>query len=83
MRGRGEQKEDGQILLCLVRKRADEWKDHLFPFRPVLAPEHLVNDPGADGDRATAGSGGTRVTGSTYLFDMQIARFFATLPAVT
>ena len=26
--------------------------------------------------------GGTRVTGSTYLFDMQIARFFSTLPAV-
>jgi hypothetical protein len=30
----------------------------------------------------TAGAGGTRVTGSTYLFDMQVARFFATLPAV-
>jgi hypothetical protein len=25
-------------------------------------------------------AGGTAVTGSTYLFDMQIARFFATLP---
>jgi hypothetical protein len=24
--------------------------------------------------------GGTRVTGSTYLFDQQVARFFATLP---
>lgn len=24
--------------------------------------------------------GGTRVTGSTYLFDMQVARFFAMLP---
>ena len=24
--------------------------------------------------------GGTLVTGSSYLFDMQIARFFATLP---
>ena len=32
---------------------------------------------------ATAGSGGTRVTGSTYLFDMQVARFFATLRAAT
>jgi hypothetical protein len=29
-----------------------------------------------------AGAGGTRVTGSTYLFDMQVARFFSTLPAV-
>ena len=26
--------------------------------------------------------GGTRVTGSTYLFDMQVARFFSTLPGV-
>jgi len=25
---------------------------------------------------------GTRVTGSSYLFDQQIARFFATLPPV-
>jgi hypothetical protein len=24
--------------------------------------------------------GGTRVTGSTYIFDMQVARFFSTLP---
>jgi hypothetical protein len=31
---------------------------------------------------AAAGEGGTRVTGSTYLFDMQIARFFSTLPTV-
>jgi hypothetical protein len=26
--------------------------------------------------------GATRVTGSTYLFDMQVARFFSTLPGV-
>jgi hypothetical protein len=29
---------------------------------------------------APAPEGGTRVTGSTYLFDMQLARFFTTLP---
>jgi hypothetical protein len=29
---------------------------------------------------SAAESGGTRVTGSSYLFDMQVARFFATLP---
>jgi hypothetical protein len=29
-----------------------------------------------------AGGKGTRVTGSTYLFDMQVARFFSTLPPV-
>jgi hypothetical protein len=28
----------------------------------------------------SAPDGGTRVTGSTYLFDMQVARFFTTLP---
>ena len=30
----------------------------------------------------TPSNGGTRVTGSTYLFDMQLARFFSTLPTV-
>ena len=30
---------------------------------------------------ATPKDGATLVTGSTYLFDMQVARFFATLPA--
>ena len=30
----------------------------------------------------SAQDGATRVTGSTYLFDMQIARFFTTLPPV-
>ena len=29
---------------------------------------------------AVAQDGVTRVTGSTYLFDMQVARFFSTLP---
>src|SRR5688500_14159689 len=29
---------------------------------------------------AAGGTGGTTVTGSSYLFDAQIARFFATLP---
>ena len=31
---------------------------------------------------ATPKDGATLVTGSTYLFDMQVARFFATLPEV-
>jgi hypothetical protein len=31
---------------------------------------------------AIPGAGETRVTGSTYLFDQQIARFFATLAPV-
>ena len=31
---------------------------------------------------ATPGPGGSQVTGSSYMFDAQIARFFATLPPV-
>jgi len=31
---------------------------------------------------ATPKDGATLVTGSTYLFDMQVARFFSTLPQV-
>jgi len=31
---------------------------------------------------ASAKDGATLVTGSTYLFDMQVARFFTTLPTV-
>lgn len=31
---------------------------------------------------AAPGPDGTRVTGSTYLFDQQVARFFATLPPI-
>jgi hypothetical protein len=31
---------------------------------------------------ATAKEGATLVTGSTYLFDMQVARFLSTLPSV-
>jgi hypothetical protein len=30
---------------------------------------------------AAPANGATRVTGSTYLFDMQVSRFFETLPA--
>lgn len=30
-----------------------------------------------------AGNGGTRVTGSTYLFDMQVSRFLETLPVAS
>ncbi len=32
---------------------------------------------------AVPGDGGTRVTGSSYLFDQQVARFFASLPTPT
>jgi hypothetical protein len=46
------------------------------------SPHHLTLR-GQGGEEVIIGvapvSGGTRVTGSTYLFDQQIARFFATL----
>ena len=32
---------------------------------------------------ATPGDGGTRVSGSSYLFDQQVARFLSTLPPVS
>lgn len=32
---------------------------------------------------ASAGQGGTRVSGSSYLFDQQVARFLSTLPPVS
>ena len=35
------------------------------------------------GASAGADGAGTRVTGSTYLFDQQVSRFFATLPPVS
>jgi len=47
------------------------------------SPSH-VTLRGQGGEEVVIGvapaAGGTRVTGSTYLFDQQVARFFATLP---
>ena len=47
------------------------------------SPTHLTLR-GQGGEEIVIGvapaAGGTRVTGSTYLFDQQIARFFASLP---
>ena len=53
-----------------------ELKNHLSRYlkRVQGGEEILVGaSPAGDGN-------GTRVTGSTYLFDQQVARFFATLP---
>lgn len=48
-------------------------------------PSH-VNFRGQGGEEiivaATPSDGHTLVTGSTYMFDMQVARFFTTLPPV-
>ena len=62
-----------------------------FPRRPSLYAAFLDKEGpnfcsfrGQGGEEIVIGvapdEGGTRVTGSTYLFDMQVARFFSTLP---
>ena len=52
-------------------------RDHVLLFRGQGGEEIVIAvSPAPDGN-------GTRVTGSSYLFDMQISRFFATLPPVT
>jgi hypothetical protein len=45
-------------------------------FRGQGGEELVIGVAPAEGGR------GTRVTGSTYLFDMQVARFLSTLPTV-
>lgn len=48
---------------------------------------HHVSFRGQGGEEivigVAPGSGGTRVTGSTYMFDAQLSRFFSTLPPAT
>ena len=54
-------------------------------FLDMEGPSH-VTFRGQGGEElviaATVQDGVTRVTGSTYLFDMQISRFFSTLPSL-
>ncbi len=62
-----------------------------FADRPSLYPAYVDEEGpgfctfrGQGGEEIAIGvepspSGGTRVTGSSYLFDMQVSRFFATL----
>jgi hypothetical protein len=48
---------------------------------------HHVSFRGQGGEEivigVAPGPGGTRVTGSTYMFDAQLSRFFSTLPPAT
>ena len=70
-----------------VLVRAKDFFTHRNPlyatFLDKEGPGH-VTFRGQGGEEIVIGvapkDGATRVTGSTYLFDMQIARFFATLP---
>lgn len=70
-----------------VLARAKDFFTHRNPlyaaFLEQEGPSHLTFR-GQGGEEIVIAvepkDGATRVTGSTYLFDMQIARFFSTLP---
>ncbi|MEO5590661.1 MAG: hypothetical protein ABIS03_13820 [Gemmatimonadaceae bacterium] len=59
------------IYAAFLEKEGDGWAT----FRGQGGEEIVVGTAGVDG--------GTRVTGSTYLFDQQVARFLASLPVAT
>lgn len=50
----------------------EQQSDHHVTFRGQGGEEVVI--------AASHASGGTRVTGSTYMFDAQLSRFFSTLP---
>ena len=67
------------------------WAKEFFTLRSTLYAAFLDKEGptfasfrGQGGEEIVIGvapmEGGTRVTGSTYLFDMQVARFLSTLP---
>jgi hypothetical protein len=59
-------------------------RSSLYPAYPEKEGPSFVTFRGQGGEELVIGvaaaGAGTIVTGSTYLFDQQIARFFATLP---
>ena len=59
-------------------------RNSLYAAFPEREGPTFVNLRGMGGEEVVIGvapvDGGTRVTGSSYLFDQQIARFFSTLP---
>ncbi len=61
-------------------------RSSLYAAFPEREGPTFVNLRGMGGEEVVIGvapvDGGTRVTGSSYLFDQQIARFFATLPSL-
>jgi hypothetical protein len=59
-------------------------RNGIYAAYPEKEGPTFVNLRGQGGEEvvvaAVAAEGGTQVTGSSYIFDQQIARFFATLP---
>jgi hypothetical protein len=61
-------------------------QNSLYPAFPERRGPTYASFRGQGGEEITIGvasspEGGTAVTGSSYMFDAQIARFFSTLPA--
>jgi hypothetical protein len=83
-----------QTLTSLTPPQVLAAAKHYFYARNSIYPAFLdkegptfVTFRGQGGEEIVIGvapdASGTAVTGSTYLFDQQIARFFATLPPMT
>ena len=68
-------------------KRFFSTRNGIYAAFPEKEGPTFVNLRGQGGEEvvvgAVAGEGGTHVTGSSYIFDQQISRFFATLPPFT
>ena len=82
-----------ESLTSLASAEVLTWAKQFFTRRSTLYAAFLDKEGptfcsfrGQGGEEIVIGvapaEGGTRVTGSTYLFDMQVARFLSTLPGV-
>src|SRR5687768_11758650 len=67
-------------------KRFFARRNNIYSVFPELEGPTFITFRGQGGEELVIGvtpaDGGTLVTGSTYLFDMQVARFLSTLPPV-
>src|SRR5215207_237191 len=76
----------GAAEVLAAAKRFFARRNSIYAAFPEKEGPTFVALRGQGGEEVIIGAapadGGTRVTGSTYLFDQQVARFFATLPPV-
>ena len=70
--------------VLLAAKRFFARQNSIYAAYPDKEGPTFVSLRGQGGEEVVIGvrpaAGGTAVTGSTYMFDQQVARFFATLP---
>jgi hypothetical protein len=75
----------GPEVLALAKRFFSERNPLYAAFLDQEGPTHATFR-GQGGEEIAIGTspvaGGTLVTGSSYLFDMQVGRFFATLPPI-